>query len=233
MRKLLLITLMLVVASTSMAREITPLKADLTSPSASRYDGDCVVGNADFDNILGYYDSWFLGYENYAIPFNAADESCVCSEGAAIKSIHMMIALDEFANLEVAAAVLDAVDGGNGCLVPGAEIAVSDVYTINGLTELQYLDIEIPIDGPCATTGDALFLAVYFLNDNDSQFFGIPISDGAMTCYNYNDFGSGYIDVVTDYGFGGNLLMWADIECCSEAVSNEASTLDNIKSLYR
>jgi len=233
MRKMLLIALMLLVASTSMAREITPLKADLIGPSASRYDGDCVVGNADFDNILGYYDSWFLGYESYAIPFNAADESCVCSEGVAVKAIHMLIALDEFANLEVSASVLDAVDGGSGCLVPGAEIATSDVYTINGLTELGYVDIEIPIEGPCATTGDALFLAVNFLNDNDSQFFGIPISDGPVNCFNYNEFGSGYIDVVADYGVGGNLLIWADLECCAQAVSNEASTMDSIKSLYR
>ncbi len=233
MRKLLLVMLMLVVASTSMAREITPLQNDLTAPSASRYDGDCVVGNTDFDNILGYYDTWFAGNETYAIPFNVSDQACACTEGAAVKSIHMLIALDELANLDVAVAVLDAVDSGNGCMYPGAELAVSEVVNISGIAELSYVDIEIPIDGPCATIDDALFVAVYFLNDNDGQFFGLPISDNPVTCFNYSDWGSGYTDLVADIGFAGNILIWADLDCCGEPVATEATTLDSIKSLYR
>lgn len=234
MRKMLLITLMLLVASTSMARDITPLTTDLAAPEASRYEGDCVVGNDDLDNLLGYYDTWFAGMESYAIPFNASEEGCACGEGVAVRSIHALVALDEFANLDVAVAVLEAVDNGSGCLVPGAELAVSDPVNVSGVTELSYIDIEVAIDGPCATAGDALFLAVYFLNDNDGQFFGLPITGPTPTlCYNYNDWGAGYTDVVDAYGFAGNLVIWADVDCCGEPVATEPTSLDSIKSLYR
>lgn len=234
MKKLLLVALVLVVASTSMAREITPLNTDLAIPGADRYEGDCVVGNNNFDGIVGYYGEWFYGFENYTVPFIAGEEACACANGVAIKSIHMLLALDDFANLQIAVAVLDAVDGGGGCLVPGAEIAVSSPYTISGITGgAQYIDVEIPIDGPCATVGDPLFLGVYFLNDNDTQLVGLPITDPPHTCFNYNDWGSGYVDVVDSYGFAGDLLIWADLDCCAEPVDNEASTLDSIKSLYR
>lgn len=234
MRKLLLIGLVLLVASTSMARDIAPMKTDLAAPEATRYDGDCVVGNNDFDNILGYYDSWFTGMESYAIPFNPAEEGCACSEDVSVRSIHALVALDEFANLDVAVAILEAVDNSSGCLVPGDELAVSDAVNVSGVAELGYIDIEVAIDGPCATASDALFLAVYFLNDNDSKFFGLPITGPTPTlCYNYNDWGAGYTDVVDAYGFAGDLLIWADVDCCGTPVATEASTLDNIKSLYR
>lgn len=231
MRKMLLIALMVLVAGTSVAREVTPLGTDLPSPSAIRTD--CVVGNDNVGGILGYYDSWFYGFESYAVPFNAGEESCACGEGVAVNTIHMLVALDEFANLVVSVSILEAVDAGNGCLIPGAEIAVSSAFTISGITELNYVDVAIPIEGPCATVGDALFLGVNFLNDNDSQFFGLPISDPPHTCFNYNDWGSGYVDVVDGYGFAGDLLIWADVDCCGDPVSTEDSSLENIKSLYR
>lgn len=234
MRNLLIIMALMLVAGTVTAREITPLMTDLTPPVIqSSASAACVAGNNNTGAILGYYDSWFLGFENYAIPINAADSGCNCAEGVTVTTIHMLLALDEFANLDVAAAVLDANTDGAGCLSPGAEIAVSAAYTFTGIPSLGYYDIAIPITAPCATVGDAQFIAVYFLNDNDSQFFGIPITDPPNVCVNYNDWGAGYVDVVDGYGFAGDMLIWADMECCAEPVSTESSTFGNVKSLFR
>jgi len=98
---------------------------------------------------------------------------------------------------------------------------------------LAYYDIAIPITAPCATVNDAQFIAVYFLNDNDSQFFGLPISAPPSLCFNYNDWGAGYNDVVDAYGFAGDILMWADMECCAAPVATESTTFGSIKSLFR
>jgi hypothetical protein len=211
MRKFLIAMLMLsmLLVSVAAAREVTVLKTDLTPPViADDALAACVVGNNNSAGILGYYDTWFGGFENYAIPINAGDSGCTCGEGVTITTIHMMLALDNLANLDVAVAVLDAENDGAGCLSPGVEFTVSPVYNVSGLTGgLAYYDIALPIDGPCATVGDAQFLAVYFLNDNDSQFFGIPISAPANNCTNYNNWGDGYVDLVADYGFAGDILV--------------------------
>ena len=194
----------------------------------------CIAGNDNFAGVLGYYDTWFLGSENYAVPINAADSGCSCGEGVTVTTIHILLALDNLANLDVAAAVLDAETDGAGCLSPGVEIAVTPAYNFSGLTGgLAYYDIAIPIDAPCATVGDAQFIAVYFLNDNGGQFFGLPISAPANNCFGYNDFGGGHEDLVAGYGFAGDILIWADMECCAEPVSTESSSFGNIKSLFR
>lgn len=234
MRKLLVITLVLLVAASAMAREITPLKTDLTPPATpSGAATACVAGNNNFAGILGYYDSWFLGYENYAVPINAGDTACSCGEGVTITTIHMLLALDDLADFNVQVAVLDAETDGAGCLSPGAEITASAVYNITGIPSLDYYDIAIPINGPCATVDDAQFLAVYFLDDNGGNLVGIPVSDPANTCFDYNDWGSGWIDIVDSLGFGGDILIWADMECCAEPVANEETSFGSIKSLFR
>jgi len=234
MRKMLIVMLLLLVAGSAAARELTPLKTDL-APPVEPYNGvTCIAGNDNLGAILGYYDAWFLGYENYAVPINAGASGCACGEGVAITTIHMLIALDEFANLDVAVAILDAETDGAGCLSPGAEIAVSPAFNISGLAVgAAYYDIAIPIDGPCATTGDAQFLAFYFLNDNDSQFFGLPITDPPNACFNYNDWGAGYTDVVDAYGFAGDIPIWAEMTCCNAPVATDESSFGSIKSLFR
>ncbi len=234
MRKMLIITLVLLVAGSAMAREITPLKTDLTPPATvSGAAAACVAGNNNFGAIVGYYDSWFLGYENYAVPINAGDSACNCGEGVTITTIHMLLALDEFADFNISVAVLDAETDGAGCLSPSAEITASPVYNITGIPTLDYYDIAIPIDGPCATVNDAQFLAVYFLDDNGGNLVGLPITDPANLCFNYNDWGSGWIDVVDSFGFGGDILMWADMECCATPVATENSSFGSIKGLFR
>jgi len=234
MRSLFTIILVILLAGTAGAREITPIKTDLQPPVVPQNAAAaCVVGNDDTGAIIGYYDSWFLGYENYAVPFNAGEEGCSCADGITVTSIHMMLALDAFADFNVAVAILDAETDGAGCLSPGAEIAVSGVYNITGIPSLAYYDVSIPISAPCATAGDALFLAVYFLDDNGGELVGIPVTSGARLCFDYNDWGSGWYDVVDQLGFGGDILVWGDVECCSQPVPDEATSFGALKALFR
>ncbi len=235
MRKMLLIMLVLLVAGSASARELAPLKTDLAPVvTTNGAEAACVAGNDNAAGILGYYDTWFAGFENYTVPINAGDGNCSCTEGVTITTVHMMLALDDLANLDVAAAILDANGDGTGCLTPGAEIAVSPAMNITGLTGgAAYYDIAIPIEGPCATVGDAQFISVYFLNDNDGQFFGLPITDPPNGCFGYNDWGSGYVDLVTDYGFAGDLMIWAEMECCATPVPTENTSFGDVKSLFR
>ncbi len=235
MKKFAIVLLALLIAGVAVARDTTKLSTDLPRPAAERYAGDCVVGNPDIAGIQGYYATWWWGYENYAIPFNPMNEACVCGAGFSVKAVHMMLVLDEFTNITVQAALLAAVDDGTGCLVPGAELYASAPVTVSALPLPDYYDIEIPMDAPCATVGENYFMAFYFLDDNGGQAggVGLPVDSTPTPCYSYNDWGSGWKDLVTAYGFAGDIIMWADIDCCENPVADEDSTWGEMKNLYR
>ncbi|MDO9694244.1 MAG: hypothetical protein Q7W56_05900 [Candidatus Latescibacteria bacterium] len=233
MKKLAIVLLALLIAGVAVARDATQLSTDLPRPAAERYAGDCVVGNSDIAGIQGYYGSWWFGPEIYAIPFNPMSEGCACGAGFSMKAVHMYLVLDEFTNMMVQGKLFAAVDDGSGCLVPGAEIYASAPMNVSGLFEPNYYDVEIPMDAPCASVGESYFMAVEFLDNNNGFSVGIPVDSTPTPCYSYNDWGSGWADLVTDIGFAGDIIMWADIDCCEDPVANENSTWGEMKNLYK
>lgn len=232
MRTLLMLLCMLLIAGTAAARDLTFVDRDLGIPQATRYEGDCVVGNSDFSGLQGYYDGWWWGFEEYAYLVNAADEGCACPVGVRFMAVHMLLALDVDTNLLLQAALLEAVDDGTGCMVPGAVLAEGLTYTISGIPELNYYDIELPLESPCATVGDDYFIVFRFLDDG-AAMVGLPIDSTPTACTAYNDWGSGWTDLVVAGEFAGNIYMWADLDCCTTPVAAEPSTWGAVKGLYR
>ena len=232
MRHIVIMLLMLLVACTAFARDLPRLTSDSPEPAAVRYDGDCVVGNPNIDGYIGHYTDWWMGPEKYAIPFNPSDEGCSCSEGITVRAVHMYLALDELTHISVAGVLFEAYDDGSGCLVPGAERYVSDPVIVAGLPEEGLYDVEIPMDAPCVDVNRTFFVAVHFRDDNGGNIVGIPIDDASQDCYDYNIWALDWEDVVADYGFVGDVILWADIDCC-EDVANEASSWGSVKGIYR
>lgn len=57
--------------------------------------------------------------------------------------------------------------------------------------------------------------------------------DFPTACTSFNDWGSGWHDLVVDFGFPGNLVMWADAMCCEDPIAQERRTWGDVKSLFR
>ena len=121
MRKIAIILFIVLVAVSAMAREATLTKTPLNVNGVSKAEGDCVVGNTDFDNIQGYYGDWWWGFESYAYLVNPLQEGCACDIEFALSAVHMLLALDTDTNLLVQAALYSAVGEGD-CFVPGEEL---------------------------------------------------------------------------------------------------------------
>jgi hypothetical protein len=179
---------------------------------APRYAGDCVFGNSDTSAILGYYGSWWAGNETYATRINPADYACGCNPGFNIRAIHMLLYLETTStpSIQVHLAAAPA-----GCSAPGAILDSSAVVSVSGITANGYYDIEVPCDLACQDMGSEYFLLFEFLDANGPV--GIPVDTAPTTCVDYNDWGSGFADVVSGYGFQGDWFIWADVDCCGVA----------------
>lgn len=231
MKKAMILGLCLsLVAGLAIAREATLTRIELDVPSISRTEADCVVGNFDFDNIIGYYGSWYEGYEDYAYQVQRMHQSpCLCVDGWALRNVSMLLALDTDTDTYMQP-VLYADNGG----VPGAVIYSGPVYHITGVPALNYYEITLPFAGAemCQIPPNGTFyLGFSFLNDG--PVYGLPVTANPLTGKNFNNWGSGWYDLVAQVGFQGNLLIWAEVDCCANGVQTEESTWDAVKQLFR
>lgn len=233
MRTLAIVLVLMLSCGCVLARE-TSLQTTAKAPTIDRYDGDGIVGNNDFDDFTGsYYDEFWYGYETYALSFNPAADGITCGEGFSLKAVHMVMVLDDQCEFEVSASLLGAVDDGNGCLEPGEQIATSAAILINGITEFGIVDVEIPFEVDCATANETYFLAINFLDDNGGVRVGLPVTDTATVCRTFNDWGAGFTDLVDYSGFTGDLMIYGDVDCCSNPVANDSASFGTLKALYR
>jgi hypothetical protein len=198
------------------ARKIDKPVPDLEKPlaySSDRYSGDCIFGNTDFDNILGHYTDWWYGNEIYAYAIDPADYVCSCGAGFNVRAVHMLLALDVASTPSVQAHLMTS---SGTCGIPDTIIDSSAVMAVSGITELAYYDIEIATDFVCTDMDGEYFLAFEFLDSNGPVY--IPVDTTPQACVNYNEWGEGWKEIVTEYGFQGDLFIWGDVDCCGTAL---------------
>jgi flagellar hook capping protein FlgD len=85
--------------------------------------------------------------------------------------------------------------------------------------------VEVACDFACFDMANDYFLVFEFLDANGPV--GIPVDGSPQSCVNYNDWGSGYSDLVNGYAFDGDLFIWADVDCCGEATPAVSVTNPN------
>ena len=185
------------------------------SPSADRYVGDCVYGNNDTANIQGQYTTWWAGNESYAVKIDPAAAACSCAAGFNVRAVHMILYLGTTSTPQVRVQL--AADAG-GCSGPGAVIDTSAPITVVAQAAAGYYDIEVPCDFTCTDVGAGPYYLVFeFLNAAGPV--GIAVDTTPTSCFNFNLWdASGYQELVDGYGFAGDLLIWADVDCCGAAV---------------
>lgn len=200
-------------ADRSVPRELQTADSQVQPLGESgRYAGDCVLGNNNTGAIQGYYGEWWYGSESYATRINPADYVCGCNPGFNVRAVHMVLYLEPASAPQVRAHLASA---GAPCTEPGTILATSAPITVSGIPSNGYYDIEIPCNFACQDMSGEYFLIFEFMNTAGPV--GIPVDSSPAICVNYNDWGSGWVDTVDQYGFAGNWLIWADVDCCGVA----------------
>lgn len=187
-----------------------PGKLEQAAPLASvQYAGDCVLGNDDTGNIQGYYGTWVTGQESYATFINPADYACSCNPGFNVRSIHLVLYMPVGATLQAQVSLAAA---GAACDGPGAILETSAPVSFSGFTTAGYYNLEVPCNFACQDMDGSYFLVFEILNAVSGV--GMPVDTTPQSCVNFNQWGEGWQDLVNGYSFAGDILLWADVDCC-------------------
>lgn len=241
MKKLfLLVTLVLCLALSVQALAGTKDLAitrvdDATVANLSAARAECVVGNL---NPIAYsITDWVYGLEAYKYLFDPTVGCDLCQSGLVVREVHFLLNFgveDVPATFSAYADVEESIwDAAIGCLYPGPEICVSDPVEFTVDTEGLY-DFSIPIVCECMEVGYPYFLSFHFTTEFPETGRPDIITDEApLGCVSWNDYGTGWFDLVNDFDLPGEIIMWADADCCEDPVATETKTWGDIKSLYR
>jgi hypothetical protein len=188
---------------------------------------------------------WFTGMEEYKYLFWAGDQ-CACPIGFQILNVIIHL---QFSAAEVPITFQIVVDQEDGiwidpCWWPGEIDCVSQVYEVT-IDFPGHYAISIPLldPEPCPCSfmywptpvpgypWGPYLISVYF----PELFSASLITDNSPTpCTVYNDWGSGWYDLY-DQGFSiyGDVLIYAEANCCEYPITAEEHTWGSVKGLYR
>jgi hypothetical protein len=192
------------------AGRTAPGKLEQAAPMLKpAYAGACVFGNNDTDNIQGYYPGWWTGNESYATRIVPADYTCSCNPGFNVRAVHMVLYLETASAPQLQVSLV--ADNGE-CMGPGTILETSASFTFSGFPQNGYWDLEVPVDFACQDMDASYYLVFEFTNSAGPV--GIPVDTTPQSCVDYGQWGEGWQDVVSGYGFAGDWLLWADVDCC-------------------
>ena len=223
----LFIVLACAVAASAADRELPVIGALTTEPPVLQ--SSCGVGNVVSSTT---YSGWWSGYEAYARLVDATTGVCGCGVGVSVRAVHMKFLVPAGASLSLQARLLEADVSGGDCAVPGRDLAWSAPIMVVGGTADSLRDVAVPCDFVCAEVGTKYFIVVDFMNAGAE---GLQLVGGgeASSCVTFNDWGGGWVDLVGDMGFLDDLSIWADLDCCYEAVGRDRTTWGALKSSFR
>ena len=223
----------LLAASSALADKIPTIKKlddlEIQELNLGAPGRQCLMGNL---NPPAYaITDWIIGNEGYKYLFWPPDY-CQCP-GFFLDTVHMYIQTDGPVNFDAYVDLEDAEwDDDTQCWVPGIVDCESPIYSIDIPSDgLWDIGLPMPEDNcDCAYMEYWYFIGFYFITElvADAVTDNIPVG-----CTSYNNFGSGWVDLVTTYGFPGELIMYADVHCCEEPVPAIPETWGGVKSLYR
>ncbi|MGB8656660.1 MAG: hypothetical protein WCE90_02615 [Candidatus Zixiibacteriota bacterium] len=147
---------------------------------------------------------WMTGVEHYAHYEDPAAFGCAFPFRVTEITFGIMTAAADSFSASVSVNDLDL--SVPACPKPGSDICVSLTYTIN-IPGAGYWLITLPLDTPCCVYGP--YFAEFHLPDP------LPGGEDAITdnapviCQSYNDWGSGWKDLVAGYGFPGGIELYS------------------------
>ncbi len=160
--------------------------------------------------------NWFTGDEIYAVYQDPVESGCALTYPFAIQSVHWDVYNNTAESIDLSPmnVYILAVDyTEDGCRIPGdtlhSHVLYGDVLDPNGVTQLEFSVSSDCVSGP-------FFIALDVVGGEPAGDVGLiiddPSPDPARTCAVYNDWGSGWQDLVVDEGWSNNMRMWAEGE---------------------
>ena len=239
---MILLVCFVMMATVAVANEGTATRidrADLQDMTILTPLNDGLVGNA-YNDIGHSIPDWLVGDEAYKYLINPSAELPDCLAGFQMLSIGMVLDFPEglpdpyyiFAYGDLETAVWDE---DLGCYVPGAEEYTGPLTTFSVGPGLRIIDLPMPdcacafIDGPGGVPY-MYMLSVHFVGPVTAD---LVTDEFPVGCTSWNNKGDGWVDLVTDSNFPGELIIYGNVNCCNEPVATEDKTWGDVKSLFR
>ncbi len=187
----------------------------LTAGASSNSAEACQVGNLNTPAwaIL----SFVAPPEEYKLVFDPQTTCPECPAGILVNTIHVLLRTSQACDIQMAVDVEDAAFPNNpACAEPGPVRCNSGLFVVS-LPSDGLWDISLPITCPCLSSAQLALLSVQIENSSCLPEPDLIIDSLPTACTNWNNFGSGWSDLVSDYSFPGNLNFFADADCCTAA----------------
>lgn len=208
--------------------EVTPIQigSPVTPPPT------CQVGNLNSP-------AWAIGDfiippEEYLQVFMPSATCPNCQAGVDVNSISIVLQTDAAASLQMNVFLSTAVfPDSPTCPVPGSTFCTGPLNQVD-IPGAGIYSITLPIDCSCLDQSGTYLLGIHFESASVTGG-GVPdlVSDTyPVACASWNIFSASIFDLVTDFGFPGQIAIYADAECC-EGTGTEKSSWGKIKELYR
>jgi hypothetical protein len=246
MRKLIVTALFVVVALSWMATssdaskevvvrpvestEATPI---FVGPSAPGSPGQaCQVGN--LNPAAWAINNFIYPPEEYKLAFDPSATCSACPIGFDVNTITIHLQTAGACNIVMGIDVEEAsYPNSPTCPEPGAVMCASGLFTVTLPSAGGWL-VGLPIDCDCLTMDRLYLLSVHFESTTCNPVPDLITSASANPCTNWNNYGTGWYDLLAGYPtWPGDLRIWADAECCSPPVPVEPSTWGAIKEIYK
>jgi uncharacterized membrane protein YuzA (DUF378 family) len=209
-------------------QEIGSVTIGYVDPSAT-----CQIGNLNAPvYAIG---NFLLPPEEYQLRVDPAVNCVSCYYGVMVTRVHVLLQTSEPCEIDISLNVDEAVPYGGGCMGPGPEWSNSGVFHVI-VGSAGVWNISMPFPTPCLASSRRYLLSVGIANFQ-CETGSMPdlVTDGLATlCMNWNNFGTGWYDLLGQWPtWPGNLLVYADVQCCTPPVPTEKTTWGAIKALYR
>jgi hypothetical protein len=181
--------------------------------------------------------NWALPPEDYKLAFDPlVDGDCagICApipgRGVDINRIYIHIQTAAACTIIMGVDVEEVIyPTSPDCPEPGPVVCASPSYQVD-LPSAGGWIINLPIECVCLTLGREYMLSVHF--ESATCAIDLVTDNLPSNCTSWNNWGAGWKDLVAQYGFPGNLKIWADATCCEPPVPVEMKSWGNIKNIY-
>jgi hypothetical protein len=195
----------------------------------------CVTGNPN--PPAWAISGWMLPPEEYRLAFDpilhgdcAAECAPLPGKGFNVNTVSIHIQVAAACTIIMSVNVSEVIyPTSPDCPEPGPLACSSPLYQVDLASAGGWM-INLPVDCVCLTFNREYMLGIYF--DSATCTPDLVTDNFPSNCTSWNNYGSGWVDLVAGPGFPGNLRITADASCCEPPVPVESKSWGVIKTLY-